>query len=373
MLADPPSACWTAGGHVFAPSMKLRPLLKKLALAGASLFVAFAVAELVARVGEPGPFSFVDRTPNDPDPVLQHVHRPGFVGRWDGTWYEINSKGMRGPDWTPTFAPQEYRVLALGDSCTFGKGVVESESWPRQLETLLRSGVEPGLDVHVANAGVNGYSGKQYLEVLRRYGKDLKPQLVLVGYNLNDFPNVVQAVDRQVFQGKDSLRAKVPSSLRDNLGRLALFRWLRATYYEMNRERDWANAERLARESSGKETGPKNAQRFEAEKQRLADIVTESRALGANVAIFLMPYESQVYLDAFDDTPVQSLRDVCTSLGVTFVDLAEPFREAARKSDPPVRLFLRGDRYHPTAEGYRIVADAVIKVLREQAWLSVTH
>jgi lysophospholipase L1-like esterase len=352
--------------------MKFRPLLKKLALAGASLFVAFAGAEIIARLNEPGPFSFFDHSPNDPDPKLDHVHRPGFVGRWDGTWYEINSRGLRGPDWTPTFSEKEFRILALGDSCTFGKGVLESECWPRQLETLMRGGAHS--EVHVANAGVNGYSGRQYLEVLRRLGPELKPQLVLVGYNLNDFPNVVQSVDRAVFQGKNSLRAKLPTGLRDELGRLALFRWMRASYYEMNRERDWANAEKLARESAG--VGPKAtskaALRFEEEKQRLKQLVEESRELGAKVAIFLLPYESQVYLDVFDDTPVQSLRAVCDELGVTFVDLAEPFRARARASDPP-RLFLRGDRYHPTAEGYRIVADSVIHVLREQGWLPVSH
>lgn len=354
--------------------MSSRQLLKKIALAGASLLIAFGAAELIARAGEPGPFSLLDHSPNEPDPTLSHVHSPGFVGRWDGTWYEINSRGMRGPEWSPTFAENEYRILAIGDSCTFGKGVLESECWPRQLETMLREVAPKATDVHVANAGVNGYSGRQYLEVLRRTGPALKPHLVLVGYNLNDFPNVVQAVDRAVFQGKDNLRAKVPTGLRDQLGRFALFRWLRATYYELNRERDWANAERLARESAGsRAAGAQPNRRFEEEKKRLKAIVDESRALGAQVAIFLLPYESQVYLDAFDDTPVQSLRTVCEEFGVTFVNLAEPFRDAARAGEERPRLFLRGDRYHPTAQGYRIIAESVVKVLRQQGWLPISY
>jgi acyl-CoA thioesterase I len=44
-------------------------------------------------------------------------------------------------------------VVALGASNTFGKGVSRSQSYPAQLETLLRA---RGLEVRVINAGVNG-------------------------------------------------------------------------------------------------------------------------------------------------------------------------------------------------------------------------
>ena len=44
-------------------------------------------------------------------------------------------------------------VVALGASNTFGKGVSRSQSYPAQLETLLRA---RGLNVHVINAGING-------------------------------------------------------------------------------------------------------------------------------------------------------------------------------------------------------------------------
>lgn len=44
-------------------------------------------------------------------------------------------------------------VVALGASNTFGKGVSRSQSYPAQLETLLRA---KGLNVRVINAGVNG-------------------------------------------------------------------------------------------------------------------------------------------------------------------------------------------------------------------------
>ncbi len=347
--------------------MKVRRLLFKLSIALGSLVCLFALAEIVARANEPGPFSFVDHEPYDHDPVVDHVHRPNFAGRWDGTWYEINSMGMRGPEWKPTFAANEFRVLALGDSATFGKGVLESECWPRQVETILRESAGAKLDLHVANAGVNGYSGRDYLETLRRLAPVIKPQLVLVAYNLNDFPNIVNEVDRKVFQGKDSLRSRVPAGVRDALGRLALFRWMRATYYAANRERDWAQAEALARDADGTNLG--KAGRFDKEKERIKSIVEESQKVGAQVVFFLMPYESQVYLDVFDPTPIDRLRSTCEELGVTFIDVAQVFRSEARKTTPPKPLFLRGDRYHPSADGYRIVAETVTQLIKSRKWL----
>jgi acyl-CoA thioesterase I len=44
-------------------------------------------------------------------------------------------------------------VVALGASNTFGKGVSRSQSYPAQLEALLRA---RGLNVTVINAGING-------------------------------------------------------------------------------------------------------------------------------------------------------------------------------------------------------------------------
>lgn len=350
---------------------KRRALPAKLAIAALSLIVVFGTLELIARIAEPGPFSFVDRNPYGKHSDLDHAHEPGFRGSWDGSWYEINSLGARGPEWAPTFESEEFRVLALGDSCTFGKGVLQAESWPAQLETLLRGAVGTAADVRVLNAGVNGYSGRQYLAQLERLGPTVRPQLVLIGYNLNDFPNVIRAVDREVFQGKGNLRSMIPTDLRNTLGRFALFRWLRATYYEWNRERDWKLAERLAKATGGQDN--QNVPRFEREKERVRALVDRARALGAQVAIFLMPYESQVYLDAFDATPVERLRKVCAELDVVFVDLAVPFRDHARSAESSTRLFLRGDRYHPTAEGYRIVAQSVLQTIAEHRWLPISH
>ena len=62
------------------------------------------------------------------------------------------------------------------------------------------------------------------------------------------------------------------------------------------------------------------------------------------------------------------MRESCGDLGLPFVDLAEEFRRRARQSDPARELFLKGDRYHPNPEGYRIVAEEVMKLVVSRKW-----
>jgi len=342
-------------------------LARKLAISVLSLVVVFVVAELIARAAEPGPFSLYDKRPYVQVAPNVHEHIPNFEGRWDGTWYSINSKGLRGPEFDPKFTADEFRVIALGDSCTFGKGVLESESWPRQLERLLQQEM-PDRKVMVANLGHNGYASMHYMRILQKIGVPAKPHLVVMGYNINDFPNITKAVDKRVYQGKQTLRGRLPASLRDGIGTTALGRWLRATYYDLRREHDWESMERVAKRAAGQDH--ENTARFAKEVELLRSMVSLVQDdLGAEMAIFLFPYESMVYLDGFDSGPVDTVRRVTAELGVPFIDMTEHFREEAHRTDPPKRLFLRGDRYHPNAEGYRIVAESVRDAALENGWL----
>ena len=96
--------------------MQVRKILKRGAVATASLLGFLVLAEIIARAAEPGPFTLYDSYPYEKDERYQHsVHQRGFRGFFDGSWYEINSRGMRGPELEPWAS--EYRVLCLGDSC----------------------------------------------------------------------------------------------------------------------------------------------------------------------------------------------------------------------------------------------------------------
>ena len=107
---------------------------------------------------------------------------------------------------------------------------------------------------------------------------------------------------------------------------------------------------------------------MEREAEILGEIVSVSQEAGAEVAIFLFPYESMVYLDSYSTAPVDNVRELAEKLEVEFVDLVTEFRRVANESDPPRNLFIRGDRYHPNEEGYRIVARTVADLMLARGW-----
>lgn len=85
------------------------------------------------------------------------------------------SRGARGTrEHAVPKPPGAARILAIGDSFTFGEGVGDSETWPAQLEARL-SGVE------VVNLGVHGYGHDQMLITLREEARRYGPDVVILG------------------------------------------------------------------------------------------------------------------------------------------------------------------------------------------------
>jgi lysophospholipase L1-like esterase len=70
------------------------------------------------------------------------------------------------------------RVIALGDSFTYGWGVEGAESWPKVLERLLNDKKQPA---EVLNLGCPGTSVDAYATIAERAIPLLKPDLVIVG------------------------------------------------------------------------------------------------------------------------------------------------------------------------------------------------
>ena len=119
-------------------------------------------------------------------PGLSYEMIPGRSGTFEGMQVRTNRLGFRGPDPRPA-DPELFRIVALGDSFTFGFGVREEEAYPAVLERILnanRGGTAAKFEV--LNLGVVGYGTRDEATVLARRALDLEPRLVIIGYVLND-------------------------------------------------------------------------------------------------------------------------------------------------------------------------------------------
>jgi lysophospholipase L1-like esterase len=103
--------------------------------------------------------------------------------------YEVhtNSLGLRGPEIARTPPPGRTRILALGDSMTFGYYLEEPETWPARLEARLRA---DGADVEVVNGGSGGWSIASETLFLLERAHALEPRHVVVAFCANDIADL---------------------------------------------------------------------------------------------------------------------------------------------------------------------------------------
>jgi lysophospholipase L1-like esterase len=96
----------------------------------------------------------------------------------------LNSHGMRDREFSLEKPDGSFRIVALGDSIIYGYGVRIEDTLVKKLERKLNRSFDT--DFEVLNFGVPGYSTQQETELYRVRARRFDPDLVLIGYDLND-------------------------------------------------------------------------------------------------------------------------------------------------------------------------------------------
>ncbi|HEX2898006.1 MAG TPA: SGNH/GDSL hydrolase family protein [candidate division Zixibacteria bacterium] len=162
----------------------------KLALSILTLLVFFAVVESAVRVFNintyfQSRFFLMNRTLDYPD-VFERDRRLFWKPRpnqtvtsqfFEGRTYRLNFMGLRGSDFE--IKKNRPRIIALGNSCTFGWGVEESEIFTALMQNQLDK-------YEVINAGVPGYSSFQGKIFYESKITGLKPDILLILFAWND-------------------------------------------------------------------------------------------------------------------------------------------------------------------------------------------
>ena len=136
------------------------------------------VAAILATVGVDRIAGVVVSDPLRTSGLIFHPHSTATYRTPEFTFTaSTNALGFRDHEFTQGRSPA-CRVLAIGDSFTFGWGVSLEESWPKVLETTLQ---QAGVGVEVANLGFPGGSPLDYANIAARAVPELRPDLVLIG------------------------------------------------------------------------------------------------------------------------------------------------------------------------------------------------
>ena len=120
--------------------------------------------------------------------------------------FQTNSLGIRDKEYSFEKPLGVTRLVAIGDSFTWGYGVNDHEVYTEVLESLLPK-------TEVINLGVTGYGVPQEFWYLKRLGVQFKPDIVLLAFFLNDIGNPYWK--EKVRTGRDKKGNKIPTDFQE--------------------------------------------------------------------------------------------------------------------------------------------------------------
>jgi lysophospholipase L1-like esterase len=322
---------------------------------------------------------------------------------WGAVPYRVrtNSLGLRGPEIPTEKAAGRRRILALGDSVTDGFFADDEDTYPAQLETLLRA---RGVDAEVVNAGMGACSIDAEAATLAGL-MGLRPDVVVLTFVTNDIREIVGKRREDLASLRPASRVApadrpLPPAARvaqwlvvhSGLGEVVLDSYLKARF-ETYRAAEEVDAEsQLTPERYRIPGGDRFAQNATLFLQRYADSdgILLERPLSAStraavddylfalgrVATFCRSHRATLvfvyfpcYAQIYDPNVSMKIRNVleraCAQTATPFLDLTPAFREAGRSCV----LHLAPLDFHPNPAGNGVIAEALADFLLARGFL----
>lgn len=339
----------------------MRRLAQNFLLLGVSLVLAIGFLEVGARILLPPPPVFQSpQVRHVGDPVLGYALVPDQDAYTHDRPARVNRAGLRrSSEISPEKPRGERRVLVLGDSFTFGNGVLDDETYPAVLEALLR---DAGIPAEVLNAGVQGYSVHQEAAWLAERGFALDPDVVIVGFYANDVTipedpaEVATRFDSEGQLRQSGLRGLFSDEVVYALKRLTLASLLahagRELRYRIAPPADDYWTKSLVR---GQET-PDSLRAWTAVEDSLRAMRDGCAERGIPMLVLVQPLPWQIAPDTPTENYQGRLDAILERLGLRNVDVLDAYRAATARGD---EIFIPYDG-HPTALGQRLTAETLL-------------
>ena len=353
---------WLCGRVAALDRFVRRSLVEKVALAILVVAVPLLWLEIGLRPFLPGHQKTTTLFVRDD--ALGWKLRPGAVDHWGDVEVRVNQRGFRGPVIPYDKPPRTMRVVYLGDSVTFGYRVARWEdTYPFVVDSLMKS--LSSFRAETVNLAVEGYSQWQEAIVLAEEGDRYQPDLVVIGFVLND---VTEMFYLSRFGGPDEgfqLRHSYSSAWDRVLSKSALVYQIQNVTREIKAKRKLGEDVRLGaikQQALDVETLMRHPEQANvkvawdialSDLQRIADHCASN-----NVPVLVVAFPFAVQLSDPDSlsAPQRVLANYAAARNIPMVDLLAPLVEHARANGLAAHdLFV--DHDHLTVEGHRVVAD----------------
>lgn len=280
----------------------------------------------------------------------------------------INSLGYRNRELSEK---KKKRILFLGDSITLGDYLNEEETFVRLIETYSK---QLDKDWETINSGVNGISLMNELAILKETGIHVKPDVVVIGFYLNDF-----------LESPGVYIPKLPRFLSE----LRLINYVLTALFKLEKVRDSFSTEidlEKWKESFEKELQI-NSEKYNQNElafnklvlkhfrdwggswsyyawENMFPLFEEFKRLSIQYqfkpVIVIFPVRYQVVLEDSDDYPQRQLKTIGHRLDIPVLDLLPILKEKYYASSEP--LFY--DQCHHTPYANKVIAKEVYDFLR---------
>jgi lysophospholipase L1-like esterase len=254
-------------------------------------------------------------------------------------------------------APEEYRVLALGDSYTDGVGAAFEESWVRVFEKAA-SPLPDGRVVRAINAGVSSSDLLLEYVLFRDRLAEYRPDLVIAALNNSDIADVMTRGGMERFRPDGRIRGDrgpgwdwlygisyiTRHVVHDVLGRS----WL------LLRPGDQAAAQAQARAHL---------------RQAIDDIAALSRDLGARFVLVLIPHQYEVKDGRYEDGFRPLVEELTATGRADVIDLLERYQHAGTLTPANSGEFYWALDFHHNARGYALMGRTMATEFRARGLL----
>lgn len=267
-----------------------------------------------------------------------------------GVVVQTNSLGFRENEYPLSRQPGVRRIVVLGDSFTFGVGVNFDETFSKRLERRLN---ESGAPHEVINFGISGYNSSLELATYREAAARFKPDLVILGYVLNDTQRMGGGGERFVGEA-ESARSHFLSVHHAMKRHSLLYRFLAprvgAVAGLFNARYALGATHAMIRSFADDAPG------WLESRQALLDIVREAREAGAETLVVIFPMMLDFATYPLKDAHT-SITRFCQDHGIAVLDMLPAF---AGQDASELTVLLDG---HPNGRAHEIFATGIYEHL----------